>query len=192
MSKSLSLDFIDKAFRTQSVWNLGNEVLYRLCEAHPAHKTSSEVVAKIWLIGRAYAAAIERRRDKPENKGDEFYEKDVIPKIIDSDIDMWIGKVPHDSDPCGRLALQVHKRLTDLFYEITQMDKRSLASKYLHFHKRNAFLIYDSRADEASRKIARALSIRRRSLGPEMEDGDVDRVYATFAWRCQLIREHLG
>lgn len=42
--------------------------------------------------------------------------------------------------------LYIHKFLTDLFYELTGLNKRSLASKYLHFHCPDLFFIYDSRA----------------------------------------------
>jgi hypothetical protein len=45
-----------------SIWDLGNQVLYSLCQAHPRHDHSDAIVAKVWLIGRSYAAAIERER----------------------------------------------------------------------------------------------------------------------------------
>ena len=39
-----------------------------------------------------------------------------------------------------------HLFLTNAFQDISGQDKRSLASKYLHFHVPNMFYIYDSRA----------------------------------------------
>lgn len=42
--------------------------------------------------------------------------------------------------------LETHKLLMDTFYELTGLEKRSLASKYLHFHCPEMFFIYDSRA----------------------------------------------
>ena len=47
-------------------WSLGNSVLYDLCKTYPTHKDKKSIVAKIWLIGRAYAAAIERRKKDDE------------------------------------------------------------------------------------------------------------------------------
>ena len=47
-------------------WDLGNKILYDMCQQYPFHNKSSEVIAKVWLIGRSYAAAIERRKDTPK------------------------------------------------------------------------------------------------------------------------------
>lgn len=54
-------------------WDLGNQVLYDLCRQYPGHTDEQAVIAKIWLIGRTYAAAIERRWTKSELTGDRFY-----------------------------------------------------------------------------------------------------------------------
>ena len=43
-------------------WDLGNSVLYNLCENNFDHSSDEKIIAKVWLIGRVYAAAIERRR----------------------------------------------------------------------------------------------------------------------------------
>lgn len=48
---------------TNSRWEYGNSVLYRMCEEEPEHKEIDVIVGKIWLIGRSYAAAIERRKN---------------------------------------------------------------------------------------------------------------------------------
>ena len=45
-----------------SRWEYGNSVLYRMCKEQPEHKDIDVIVGKIWLIGRSYAAAIERRK----------------------------------------------------------------------------------------------------------------------------------
>ncbi len=62
--------------KTDDIWALGNETLYKLCRDHPEHKNDKAIVAKIWLIGRSYAAAIERRKNKAANNpivNDAFY-----------------------------------------------------------------------------------------------------------------------
>ncbi len=69
-------------------WDLGNQVLYDLCRAYPAHKRDEEIIAKIWLIGRSYAAAIERRKDV-DHSSDNFYETIVVETIKKSSIDSW-------------------------------------------------------------------------------------------------------
>jgi hypothetical protein len=83
----LTPQFVQAALESESVWDLGNEVLYKLCDDHPGHTANNAIIAKVWLIGRSYAAAIERRREKGEFSGDEFYVKHVAPCIRSSDID---------------------------------------------------------------------------------------------------------
>jgi len=39
-------------------WDLGNKTLYGLCKDYPGHRDEREIIAKIWLIGRAYSASI--------------------------------------------------------------------------------------------------------------------------------------
>ena len=75
-----------EAARENSVWELGNRTLYDLCRNHPEHKKIAEIIAKVWLIGRSYAASIERRRNA-DQFGDGFYEATVAPTIKESGID---------------------------------------------------------------------------------------------------------
>lgn len=76
-------------------WDLGNQVLYDLCEKYPHHTSKAEIVAKIWLIGRSYAAAIERRKEAVDSKfmGDDFYIEKVAPDILKSNIDEWLDSL---------------------------------------------------------------------------------------------------
>jgi hypothetical protein len=60
MSK-LTKAFVEEALEAQKIWDLGNDTLYRLCAEHPGHTEDHVIIAKTWLIGRAYAAAVERR-----------------------------------------------------------------------------------------------------------------------------------
>jgi len=135
-----------------SVWDLGNRTLYELCRNHPKHKTLDEIIAKVWLIGRSYAASIERRRNA-DQFGDGFYEATVAPRIISSCIDEWLASIPIDEPVKTSKAIVVHKRLLELFASFTLLDKRSLVSKYLHFHRPDAFFIFDRRARQAITKV---------------------------------------
>jgi len=131
-----------------SVWDNGNRVLYDLCKKYPCHANEEEILAKVWLIGRSYSAAIERRPNS-EHPGDRFYIEVVGPRIRNSKIDKWLAEVSRYNKPsthnCSEI-IAVHSRVTDLFKEISGIEKRSLASKYLHFHLPRLFYIYDSRA----------------------------------------------
>jgi len=54
-------DIVLARSQVDDAWSAGDAVLYRLCSEHPDHEDVLQVVAKLWLIGRAYSAAIERR-----------------------------------------------------------------------------------------------------------------------------------
>ena len=169
-----------------TIWNLGNEILYRLCQDYPDHKSAEVITAKVWLIGRSYAAAIERGRTMEEN-GDSFYETKVVPKIQASHLDEHLNKVKQFSKISSEsipMILKTHKYLTDLFAKISGKDKRSLASKYLHFHCPALFFLYDSRAV----KGARALYPR---FSPELPTEKVDYEYAKFFLKMVQLRDEI-
>lgn len=172
-------------------WNLGNAVLYRLCEENPNHKSPEEIAAKVWLIGRSYAAAIERGRDTKKDKlNDNFYEKTVVPKLQESKLDEYLNELRNHDEITSKnipLILETHGYLTGLFAEISNKDlkKRSLASKYLHFHCPNLFFLYDSRAVNGSKK-----------LYPRFKTKEVnakeDKEYSIFFQRLACIRNKIS
>jgi hypothetical protein len=167
----------------------GNEVLYSLCRDHPKHDRGDEIIAKVWLIGRSYAVAIERGKSA-DVANDEFYQTDVIEKMINSDMDEWLFALPDRmTDPWRELGqvVAVHKALMDLFTELTDKRNRSLASKYLHFHRPDLFFLYDSRAKAAAGKASP--SIRKiREIKAPVFDGE----YLNLVRRCEWITEHVA
>jgi len=175
----LTCEFVEAALDAQSVWDLGNSVLYKLCAEYPGHADADVILAKTWLIGRAYAAALERRRNA-DVLGDAFYMK-VAREFRSARLDGWFR------DPGGNQqeAIETHKKLTDLLQRITGFEKRSFASKYLHFHFPSQFYIYDSRAAKSARKLVRLDRGRSRS-------GEEDADYADFFSRCEQISKHIG
>lgn len=100
-----------------SVWDLGNNVLYELCKNNPKHESDEAIIAKIWLIGRAYAAAIERRKNAKVTS-DDFYENTIVNEIKKSKVDEWLANLPDQiANPWEQVssAITAHKRLMDLF-----------------------------------------------------------------------------
>ena len=147
---------IDRALKDNN-WTWFNSKLYQLCSKNFQHKTADVVMAKICIIGRTYSASIERRKIKlNKTPTDDFYEKIVAPVIIRSHIDKWLSSVKRYKTinknrlPC---IMEIHSNLMKVFKKISGMDKRSLASKYLHFHLPSLFYIYDSRAVKGLRTI---------------------------------------
>ena len=181
-------------------WEFANDILYNMCEDNLGHNDKHVIVAKIWLIGRSYAAAIDRRKLKTNISTEKFYYDHVAESIwnIREDLDERIkalkenGKSIKDDLP---MILGTHRLLTDTF-EISSGEKnRSLASKYLHFHCRDKFFIYDSNAREAIGKLFEK---------PDKEDkkdkkqrlsdlkGDYDPEYADFVLRALDLQTDLG
>jgi len=185
MPNQLTQEFVLGAIR-ETPWDFGNQVLYDLCRAHHDHNRDDVIIAKVWLIGRSYAAAIERRRIPGAWTGDEFYERHVAPIIRSSGIDSWFDHLGKSVGQDPALDLEVHQRLTRLFTEISNLEKRSLASKYLHFHFPERFYIYDSRAAESIRKLTTTVSTKSVLLRNH------DDIYAAFYLRCWQLRERLA
>lgn len=166
---------------------MGNEALYDLCRDHPGHTTAEEIVAKVWLIGRSYAASIERRR--PDGITSEaFYSEVVVQAVLGSSLDEDLARIAPERQCEGhkdaRLLLATHAKLMDIFREASGRSNRSLASKYLHFHRPLFFPIFDSRADRA---IRHTVSGRVPGSFPKG-----DREYRTYVARFILLRQWIA
>lgn len=168
-------------------WDLGNTILYDMCKANPLHADVPCVIAKVWLIGRSYAAAIERGRKK-KGQSDEFYVQVVGPTIVDSEIDSWIGSAKRCkgvSRSSIDVTLDVHHRTTKLLKKISSVGKRSLASKYLHFHVPEMFYLFDTRALKALRTLSSYIGSVSDTRKP------CDEKYGKFARRCLALQERV-
>lgn len=182
--KSEQLSYIkDKLSQVNTKWVYANSILYKMCKEHPEHTNADYIVAKIWLIGRSYAAAIERRKNKDEESTDDFYYEIVAPKLIaiGNELDdriSYIKQLKKIDEVSAPYILETHKLLTDTFNEMTDLDKRSLASKYLHFHCPKAFFIFDSRAKTGINKFIKK---DRNTKLPEIKNCDEE--YKDFFFR---------
>jgi hypothetical protein len=173
-------------------WRVGNEALYDLCRKHPSHTDSAAVIGKMWVIGRTYAAAVERRkmsRGGSETLGDRFYIQEVAPTIARSDLDRRLKNLQQVKDPDQRWhnMLAVHKYLVDVLRSLTGLEKRSLASKYLHFHQPSTFYIFDDRAKRAIRRICWSTKLQLQPVPPS-----VDAQYGHFVVRALALCDHVS
>ena len=173
-------------------WDFGNNVLYGLCLNNPDHKKEDIVIAKVWLIGRSYSAAIERRNNaKPNEKNDCFYIKKVAPKLINSELDSKIKELETAKEIKEEnidSILDLHKCLLKLFEDITQLNKRSLCSKYLHFHLPKLFFIYDSRSTHG---LTHFISRVPNELNNISKSKEVDEEYRKFFLKSFYVREEI-
>lgn len=185
------LELLKSFHREKSdIWYYGNSVLYRMCEEKPLHNDKNIVASKVWLIGRSYAAAIERTKsgEKLEIIIDKFWdvlnsESESIDKTLRAINSITIEEIGNNV----QTILDAHKQVMDIMQKATTMDKRSLTSKYLHFHCPNAFFIYDSRARRTINKLVKKQDIRGYT-------GDAE--YVEFFLRVlklqQFIKEQTG
>lgn len=186
----LSLDKIQKA-KQNNVWHFGNEILYKMCRENFEHTNDEPILAKILFIGRIYAAAIERRKTKNNDINDNFYIDTVAPAFRKSEIDKYLTQLKSfESLEIDNLkfALETHYYLTKVINEITELNKRSLVSKYLHFHLPELFFIYDTRAVQALRHF---ISKVPNSLQPLLELENVDTEYAKFFCKCYTLKTEI-
>ena len=179
-----------KKFSTKndSKWTFGNKILYKMCEENPKHTDPDVIVGKIWLIGRSYAAAIERRKGAKQET-DNFYFDIVAPnmKRIGRKLDKKISTLLKSSSDIESL-LTTHKFLTDEFNKITNLQKRSLASKYLHFHCPEKVFIYDSRANKAINKL---VTLSDKTILNNLSSTKYDNEYGKFVWKVLELKHFL-
>lgn len=186
MDTALSKEQIDRCVDAKP-WDLGNQVLYDLCANHFTHDTAEKILAKTLLIGRAYAAAIERRKNKSDIN-DNFYIDTVVPTFQNSRLDTILADLQNKQLSVDKLheIINAHFYLTKLLFEITELDKRSFSSKYLHFHLPGLFFIYDSRAVTAMRKFVSRLPSNLKALA---DRESVDKEYSNFVYKCFYLRQ---
>ena len=113
-------------------WFLFDKVLYDLCQQYPRHDNAHEVVAKIAMIGRAYSASVERRKNAETTSERDFYYGYVAPLIVDSDLDKRLDALRKYQTPTTKNLpeiLATHLYLQELLKKATEMNKRSFASK---------------------------------------------------------------
>lgn len=190
--KRMKLQLTKKLIKSseKSIWDFGNEVLYKLCAENFYHTNDERILAKVWLIGRAYAAAIERRRIKEANN-DDFYIGKVVPAFKNSELDIRLRELSRfdklTEENLGN-TLETHFYFTKLTADLTGLEKRSFCSKYLHFHLPNLFPIYDSRVAGSLRKL---ISKTPQSFYQLLSSTNIDQEYAKFVCKSIEVRRNV-
>lgn len=187
-----SQDHIDWVQR-DSRWKLATDMLYTLCESNPSQSDPTAIVSKFWLIGRAYSAAVERRRTSnepnPLGANENFYEHRLVPAMQAKDFDAQFDTLLSLDTITEENALEVmkvHFSLTATLKSFTGQWKRSLASKYLHFHFPALCFIYDKRAQEALGQYVPEWSSRRLR-----DSREYDKYYYKFSLGVIALREEI-
>ena len=195
IKKPITIQDIQKCIAGNG-WSFGNEILYEMCRKYPEHNKADIIVGKVWLIGRSYAAAIERRKNvNADNSGDDFYFNVVAPKMLEvgEELDERInGLKKYNVITIDNLKeiLDTHLFLTNIFADISGHRNRSLASKYLHFHVPNMFYIFDSRAIQAAKSYVIPNKQLRDTLAPFGDKEYIDLVIRLFTFQNYVKNQY--
>jgi hypothetical protein len=132
------------------LWRQVDEFLEDMCGKFPTHTNLNEIVLKVTAIDRLYHAMLYRRRKD--------YHKIAL-GLMNSDIDVILKKLE------GSLNLKKLSKVMEAAEIVAGFGnpKRAkywvFASKYLHFHKRKLFPLYDNNAKKKCRATCRRLGL---------------------------------
>jgi hypothetical protein len=171
-------------------WDFGNRILYNLCRDNFEHKEKDKIIAKVWLIGRSYAAAIERRKNKTDIN-DNFYIDIVAPAFQKSELEVYLKTIKKYNElniENIEQILKTHYYLMSIVKEITDLEKRSFCSKYLHFHLPNLFFLFDSRAQSALREF---ISHVPNEFTKHLKSSNIDIEYSKFFIKSYYVKKQI-
>lgn len=177
--------------RQGNVWDFSNAILYKLCKDNFNHDVDDHTLTKVLFIGRIYAAAVERRKNKSNIINDNFYTDTVAPAFGKSKLDEKLAdlKTIKNVKPENiKSILQAHYYLMRMLQKITALNKRSFSSKYLHFHLPDLFYIYDSRSVTALRQF---ISQVPKDLKHMLELESIDDEYTKFYCKCFDLKRQI-
>lgn len=148
MSKKITKEVkaLIKDSKELAIYELSNNHLYELFTKYPKHVNAKGIVAKVLILGRTYAAAIERGRgSKGAMTNDEFYTNEVPTAFKGLRLDQKLQAITkmQTLEKSTESCLKAHWVLMKGIKDITGKDKRSFCSKYLHFHSPENFFLYD-------------------------------------------------
>ncbi len=154
-----------------------NQLLYRMCAADIDHADTYISSGKIIAIGRIYAASPERGAGKAPAEGSAVHQA-IAEQLKSKELDRKIKSIDFEKKICNPdILTQVVEAHTFLVDEIVKAIEKwrvdnkyhtkpaprrhtSFASKYLHFHRPNAFPIMDSLAKTGLRCAGQSKTFR--------------------------------
>lgn len=165
-----------------------NQILYRMCMEHPGHSDPAVTAGKVTIIGRTYSAAIERGAGNPSHSEVKLAML-VAEQFRQNKIDVCLNRIPFEyrfEEKRVDEIIGIHAKLNGLVGEAitawgggTSFNRESFCSKYLHFHKPNAFPILD--------RFSR-IAMQKTFPGFPVDQRNTQTVYNRF---CRLLLEYI-
>lgn len=174
MKPELTREFITDAL-SQSILDPRSRALYDLCFLNRSHLHDEIVADKLRLIARLYAEYGAGLGFSPE------YSAHCLTK---SSVDRWFCTLATSENLDTSLLLELHKRVMDVFADLPEVEARSLASKYLHFHFPELFCIHDAEVETAVNALMEG------DCG-FLALADFDAAYGRFHACCRKLAERL-
>ena len=178
----------EKYQKKEKRWEFLNGILYDMCSENPEHNNIDIIAGKVILIGRSYAAALERGRGTPGTVDDFYYDK--VAHVMKNQA---IDSINDPSKNIDKIAevLKTHRMLVDMFAEIidgNNPNRRSFASKYLHFHCPRFVYLYDNNAKSAASKI---VQYPNKTPLNNLTINEYDEQYGEFVCRILELKAYL-
>ncbi len=166
-----------------------NQILYRMCVEHPGHGDPAVTAGKVTIIGRTYSATIERGAGKAIDSGTNLTLL-FAEKLHRNKIDICLNRIPFEyrfEEERANEIIDIHAKLNGLVGDTIKawgggnsFNRESFCSKYLHFHKPNAFPILDRFSRVAMQKTFPNFHV---------DQSNARTVYNRF---CRLLLEYIS
>ncbi|WP_298370626.1 hypothetical protein [Azospirillum sp.] len=180
--------------KTDYLSKFGNDVLYRMCQERPKHELKGDVFSKIWLIGSSYSASLKRgaNQDNPLEKV-----TDAMTSINNQNqnrVDCLIQSVSRINCLTTEnihISLAAHSKFLSILSEVIDLNRRSFASKYLHFHAPQAFFIFDSVVNKNIRSQLKEWGVHQNSFRISDNIKEFDETYSSYCLRAIYYRDEI-
>ncbi|MDR3394263.1 MAG: hypothetical protein P4L70_04615 [Parasulfuritortus sp.] len=151
--------------------------LYELCFMHRHHFQDDIVADKLRMMVRVCVEQGLLVND--------FSAELVAHRLGRSGIDRWFASLATAEHLDLALVFELHKRVMDVFSDLPEMQARSLAAKYLHYHFPELFYIYDAGLETA------AFDLGEGECG-YLARAEHDPIYGAFFSCCRKLADKLA
>jgi len=176
MKPTLTREFIEDAL-TGTTPDPRTRALYELCFMHRHHFQDDIVADKLRMIVRVCADQGLRVKN---------FSSELVAHLLGrSGIDRWFAGLATAEHLDPALVFELHKRVMDVFGDLPEVQARSLASKYLHYHFPELIYVYDAGLETA------AFDLGQGECG-YLARSEHDPVYGSFFACCRKLTDKLS